>query len=67
MSTSKLGYRESDLLDVGLVVQKTRKQVGTLLLLWGLIRILQLTNLQFENKLQNVGLSVVESYQMPLH
>ena len=33
----KLLYRESDWLDVGLVVQKARKQSGTALLQWGLI------------------------------
>ena len=32
----KLLYRESDLLDVGMVVQKARKQ-GTVLLQWGFI------------------------------
>ena len=45
----KLLYQESDLLDVGLVVQKARKQ-GRVLLQWGFDRILQQTAL-----LSNVG------------
>ena len=56
----KLLYRESDLLDVGMVVQKARKQ-GTVLLQWSFIGFYnKLTVLYFANKLylQNVGLLV---------
>ena len=47
----KLLYRESDLLDVGMVVQKARKQ-GTVLLQWGFIGFYnKLTVLHFANRL----------------
>ena len=55
----KLLYRESDLLDVGMVVQKARKQ-GTVLLQWGFIGFnnKQPTFAYKEAYLQNVGLLV---------
>ena len=46
---SKLLYHESNLLDVGLVLQKARKQ-GTVLLQWRFDRILQQIVLKFANK-----------------
>ena len=60
-SKQKLLYRESDLfLDVGLVVQKARKQ-GTVLVQWGLIGFYNKNSPTFANKeayLQNVGLLI---------
>ena len=60
----KLLYRESYLLDVGLVVQRARRQ-GTVLLQWGCIES-TINSPTFANKeayLQNVGLFFEGFYQ----